>query len=295
MQQVPLIRTVLLLFIMVFFVQCSASKATVAKSQKLAKSTLWKVSGDGIKDSYLFGTVHIYPKNDFALSSAAKKAFTASDLVVMELDMDDPMMAFSMLTMVRMEDDKSLEDFLKADDIKLLKKSLEGSMMPYEMVKNWKPVMLTSLLMGSVVDGPTTSFEEAFVELASNQGKEIEGLETVEQQMEVMDGSSYEEQLKEIMEMLREPDLAKKDYANLIKLYDKQDITGMYELTVEEMEMDARKVMLDDRNEAWIPIMAKKSAEQSTFYAVGAGHLAGPNGVIALLKKAGYKVVPVKK
>ena len=288
-------QSVLLLMVLILFVQCSARKATVSGGEKLAKSTLWKITGDDIKDSYLFGTVHIYPKEDFKLSTAAKNAFAESELVVMELDMDDPMMAFSMLTMVRMEDDKSLDDFLNAEDIKLLKKSLESSLMPYEMVKSWKPIMLTSLLMGSVVDGPTTSFEEVFVAMASKQGKEIEGLETVEQQMKVMDGSSYEEQLKDILELLREPETSKEEYEGLIKLYRKQDITSMYELTVQEMEQEARKTMLDDRNKTWIPQIKEKSAEESTFYAVGAGHLAGPNGVINLLKEAGYKVVPIKK
>ncbi|MEL6561277.1 MAG: TraB/GumN family protein [Bacteroidota bacterium] len=43
-----------------------------------------------------------------------------------------------------------------------------------------------------------------------------------------------------------------------------------------------------------MPKIGEISAEKSTFYGVGAGHLPGENGVISLLKKAGYQVTPVK-
>jgi uncharacterized protein YbaP (TraB family) len=49
------------------------------------------------------------------------------------------------------------------------------------------------------------------------------------------------------------------------------------------------------RNKNWIPLMAEQMPENVTFFAVGAGHLGGEEGVIALLRKEGYVVVPVLK
>ncbi|MEO5583583.1 MAG: TraB/GumN family protein, partial [Saprospiraceae bacterium] len=53
-------------------------------------------------------------------------------------------------------------------------------------------------------------------------------------------------------------------------------------------------LFLYDRNKKWIPLMSAMMKDKSTFFAVGAGHLGGPKGVINLLKLAGYKITPVK-
>jgi uncharacterized protein YbaP (TraB family) len=60
------------------------------------------------------------------------------------------------------------------------------------------------------------------------------------------------------------------------------------------MTGDFAEIMLDDRNEEWIDDMENLMKEEATFFAVGAGHLGGENGVISLLEKAGYKVEAVK-
>ena len=51
---------------------------------------------------------------------------------------------------------------------------------------------------------------------------------------------------------------------------------------------------LDERNKKWIDRMTDKMEQKSVFFAVGAGHLWGINGVINLLRKNGYTVVPVR-
>jgi uncharacterized protein YbaP (TraB family) len=53
-------------------------------------------------------------------------------------------------------------------------------------------------------------------------------------------------------------------------------------------------VLLDNRNKNWIPIMQENMAKRSMFFAVGAGHLSGPFGVINLLKEQGYRLSPIK-
>ena len=69
----------------------------IAPSLIAQNSLLYKVEGDNIKTSYVFGTMHMMPKKDFLLEEKVKNAFTTSDLVVMELDMDDPGMQTEMM------------------------------------------------------------------------------------------------------------------------------------------------------------------------------------------------------
>jgi uncharacterized protein len=54
------------------------------------------------------------------------------------------------------------------------------------------------------------------------------------------------------------------------------------------------KDFLDDRNKDWIGKIAAYSKEKSTFYGVGAGHLGGENGILNLLKLAGYKIKAIE-
>ena len=81
----------------------------------------------------------------------------------------------------------------------------------------------------------------------------------------------------------------------LVEVYKLQDIQGMQDLFKEEgSDLDGHEdVLLNNRNKNWIPVIAEEMKKGSTFFAVGAGHLAGPQGVIHLLREAGYKMTAI--
>lgn len=58
-------------------------------------------------------------------------------------------------------------------------------------------------------------------------------------------------------------------------------------------EGDNMDVFLDERNEKWIDRMTDRMEQKAIFFAVGAGHLWGPNGIIELLREDGYTVEPI--
>ena len=82
---------------------------------------------------------------------------------------------------------------------------------------------------------------------------------------------------------------------NMAQIYISEDIEALYGYMDEYMNHDVELMakFLDERNNNWIPEIAKMSKDVSTFYGVGAGHLGGKQGVINLLKKAGYTVTPI--
>jgi uncharacterized protein YbaP (TraB family) len=55
------------------------------------------------------------------------------------------------------------------------------------------------------------------------------------------------------------------------------------------------ELLLVNRNKSWISPMGIQMQKESTFFAVGAGHLGGAQGVIALLREAGYTVTAIKQ
>ena len=87
-------------------------------------------------------------------------------------------------------------------------------------------------------------------------------------------------------------------FNEMLRLYQQQDITALYQLIIKhmkELENSAHIMtsILDDRNRNWVAKMPAIMASDATFFAVGSGHLAGEHGVINLLRLAGYTVQPV--
>jgi uncharacterized protein YbaP (TraB family) len=129
----------------------------------------------------------------------------------------------------------------------------------------------------------------------------FDGLETVEDQVNVFEKIPYADQAKALVELIKEikkdSNSGKAEFKKLLDLYLAQDIDGMVVMSGEEFFGDLENgeaELLTNRNQKWIPKIKAMSKEKPTFYAVGAAHLGGPNGVIRLLMKEGYSLKPVK-
>ena len=78
-------------------------------AQQSGNSLLWRIDGNGIQTSYLYGTFHLLSTSDFELKEKVSDAFNASDQLVMELKMDDPMMQMEMMKYIHMKDGTTLD------------------------------------------------------------------------------------------------------------------------------------------------------------------------------------------
>jgi uncharacterized protein YbaP (TraB family) len=108
-----------------------------------------------------------------------------------------------------------------------------------------------------------------------------------------MDGIPYKDQADILVESIKMDNVAGTQFDSLVQLYISQDIGAMV-ASFDEDELSAYdSLLLIDRNHNWIPLMVEQMKTRSCFFAVGAAHLGGPDGVIALLRKEGYRVVAV--
>ena len=115
--------------------------------------------------------------------------------------------------------------------------------------------------------------------------------------MQIFDDIPYEDQIEDLIRMAKD-NLAydKATFAKMLKIYKDEDITSLYSMMEDENYSsiaEHQEKFLDNRNKNWIPKIGEYAKEQPTFFGVGAGHLAGDNGVINLLRKAGYSVTAV--
>jgi uncharacterized protein len=272
------------------------------------KNLLWKISGMGLKKpSHLFGTIHMIPKEDFTLTPRVKDALEDAKRVAFEIDMKDMtniFAQFSMLTKAMMRDGKKLRDLLSAEDYALVKQKMTDKGLPLNMFERVKPMFLSMALSNEDGGDPTkggavTSVEMELYKVARSRQMESAGLETMGYQMGLFDQIPYDVQAKMLVESLRSTDTdaqgGEDDFTKMVKLYLAQDIAAMQALIATEQGMkEYEDILLNQRNRNWIPVMGQLMQQKPTFFAVGAGHLGGSEGVVALLRRAGYKVEAVQ-
>jgi uncharacterized protein YbaP (TraB family) len=290
-----------LLAIAVIISSCSSSKNSTGKTAKAPvteNALLWSVSGKGLSTpSYLYGTIHMICKEDFLFSNTLKEKISTSKSIYLELDMDDPSMMMKMATLAIMKD-KTLEDLMSDADYKLVSAYVKDSLgMPMMLFNRMKPITLMSLIYTKVLPcSSTESYEGKFVELAKAQKKEVKGLETIEDQMGVFDKIPDSVEAQMILEMIRTMPEQRKQMAQMVDSYKKENIQQLSEQMSESPEWKGfEDILLANRNRNWIAIMESAMKQGSQIFAVGAGHLPGKDGVINLLRQAGYTVTPVKQ
>jgi uncharacterized protein YbaP (TraB family) len=261
------------------------------------KALLWKISGKQLKSpSYLYGTYHLLCPDDLQLSDNVKNAVKASSKVYLELDFDDPEMMQKMQANMLMEGDVSIKNLLPDSTFQKASKSfLATTGISLEMLSKMKPILLSVMLYPSLMKCELSSPEQLFATMAAEQKIPVEGLETVEQQMKVMDQIPYLEQAQMLVDYLLEPEKFNKETIDLLKQYKEGDLDAMEKSMNDPTQSYSKYLdgMLLQRNRNWIPIIMKQSNENPIFIAVGAGHLAGEEGVISLLRKQGYTVSPL--
>lgn len=281
----------------------SAQKVTYSPDQLVPtdKALLWKISGNGLKQpSYLLGTIHLIPKDQFKLSVGTYDALASTNRVAFEIDMKEMTnigAQFSLMTKAFMAGGKTLRDLLPPEDYTFVRSRLDAQGMSASMLERMKPLFLSSLLGSdekSALGGnkKMTSVEMELYRQVKRRKLESAGLETAAYQMGIFDSIPYEAQAKMLVETLRNAEGSDSDFDKMIEMYRQKDIQAMEAMmhSAEQGIAEFQDILLHQRNRNWIPVMARMMREKPTLFAVGAGHLGGAMGVIALLRQEGYRV-----
>jgi uncharacterized protein YbaP (TraB family) len=150
-------------------------------------------------------------------------------------------------------------------------------------------MFLVSMTLPPMLGGKAVSYEQELTKVAKDKEIPVSGLESLEFQMGIFKEIPYEDQARYLMTYIDDFEEQKQQFLTMVASYKQQDINGMLAQVTSAPEFaDYQDRLLDDRNKDWIPKMEKLSKEKSVVYAVGAGHLGGAQGVIALLRAKGY-------
>jgi len=263
-------------------------------------SLLWRISGKNImRPSYLFGTMHVLCAADARLSDSLTAAIKNCDEIWFEIDLSDMAGMLGSMQYMQMNDSKRLSDLLKPDDYARVKAyfAKHMAMMPFTMLERFKPMLISALIEQQELDCETTDgMELRIMKESKTWHKPINGLETAEFQASLFDSIPYEEQARELVKSIDSSDQNKKMTQQLVRLYNQQDLDGIDSLSQQDDQgMSAyMDLLLYGRNRKWAKKLDGMLRKKSMLIAVGAAHLPGKGGVIALLRKEGYTVEPVQ-
>ena len=265
------------------------------KSNAHDNTLLWEVSGNGLtKASYLFGTFHLLCKEDINFSPALKQAIIKSNEIYLELDMDDPATLFGGIMLMNMQGGKKLKDLYTAEEYKRLTNYFKDSLKtPVGLFQGLKPGFLVALLYPKMMPcSDVSSVEESIMHLAKGGGKEIKGLETMAFQASIFDSIPYEKQAQELLTAIDSMEKSKVYFSLMLSAYKNQRLDEIENIINNpEFGIETNQdILLVNRNKNWVAQLKDIMKKEPVFIAVGAGHLPGKAGLVALLRAEGYVV-----
>lgn len=272
----------------------------------------WKISGNQLpQPSYLLGSMHIYDGRKITRQKTFQEALSQATLVVGELkatDMDlTPALLFSLMGELMMPGDSSLRQLVSAEEYQLINDYFVEHMgIGIAFFDRMRPIMLyfmaSSLEESKQLQSQTISFEHVMdiylQKIAEEKGKQTAGLETVNEQLHALLGAiPTPMQARLLLDFVRDAanrETNRKRTQQMVNLYQQQNLLAMERALREEMEQLQYRLLISDRNRRWLPKMEAIMQQQSALFVVGAGHLVGEDGLLALLRAEGYELAPIR-
>jgi uncharacterized protein len=258
-----------------------------------SQGLLWKITKSDKETSYLFGTIHVSDPEITTLPEVVGKALHTSDQFVMEALPDmEQMLSFSQ--MMFFTDGQLLSKFV---DDPVYQKTIE-ILSAYQLDSDAVSIMRpwAAFLMMNYPPDQGEPLDLVLLSLAQQNGATVSGLESLKEQGEIFSQLDMREQVKLLTDTVCHYDIVEEDFDVMKSLYLKRDLGGLYRysqrytMSNEPIYKRLMKKLIVDRNNTMVERMQPILTKGSSFIAVGAMHLPGKDGVLALLEKQGYNV-----
>lgn len=274
------------------------------------KTVFWQITGNGLTDtSYLFGTMHPVFREDVHIAENMLFALLNSKTVFFEhalYNTDDS----AYIEMSRMEK-PALRRLLGGICFDLLEKHLKkynDTILSSPLLLQLDPGYMGARIIKNIFGPAITSIDATIMAIALGNGQPVSYLDTKEMEEELKELIPLDEKATQLYYFLRNIEKAQRLYIKQVKdftrLYYSGNFGYIYTRTT-YLQINDRlgglhitanslsEKMLDKRNKKWLPAITAAITKQSSFFAVGAAHLAGSAGLIHLLRKKGFTVTPV--
>lgn len=264
-----------------------------------ARPALWRIDGPGGQQGWLFGTIHAVPRPYNWRTTAVSRALSQADRILVEVAAlgDEARMAQTFARLARSPGHPPLSErvapALRPALATLLAKS---GMEPasFADVETWAAALMLAQA-ATPDDHPEWGVDRAL--LADHAGKPISELEGAERQLGLFDTLPEAQQRVLLAEAIAGAATAPADAAKLAEAWRSGDIAAIAAETRRGMLADPglRAALLTGRNARWTEAVADEMNRGARpFVAVGAAHMAGPDGLPAMLSARGYRITRIQ-
>jgi len=263
-----------------------------------ADPTVWAVSGKN-NTVYLFGSVHLLPEGGFAIEGELERAYRDAERVCLEVDIGALTPATTLsITLARAIDPegRGLYDLLGASAARVREAAASAGfdLAQYEPFEPWFVGISVSVMAlqqhGYVADH---GVEQVIEQAAKQDGKPGCGLETLDEQLALLDNMPAEEQLEVLLQSLEESKEIEREMKGLFDAWQDGDDEPLIRQLDEEFAdyPDLAERLIYARNERWADQVARLLEQpDDVLVVVGALHLVGNQGLPAKLKRRGFRI-----
>lgn len=264
-----------------------------------AQSSVWKIQSDD-NVVYLGGTCHLLRADNFPLPTEFDTAFAAAETICLETDLDRMQSVEAqqlLLARGRYSENASLKSAVNDDAWFALEEYCERSNVSIEQLNQFKPWLVVISItvnelqkLGFIEEG----VDFHYFQRAKEAGKTLTSLEPFEEHIGFITNMGAGHESEMLISTVDELDEIPQMFDGVIAAWRSGDLNGLDDLTLRDMKSEFRSVyqeLIVNRNQAWLPrIEAMLQSPPTEFVLVGAGHLAGSDGLIAQLKRRGFLV-----
>ncbi len=294
-------RSAAIFFLSLIFTLFIAAGLNAQQNQQTAvqKHCLWEVETPTNR-VFLLGSLHLLKSDAYPLAAEIDTAYRLSPKVIFETDigaMEDPAVQARMLNMGLYPEGQSLLQNISGDMRMALQKRITDLGLPMEAFVRFKPwflaVTLTTLELQQLGFSPAYGIDVHYYGRARSDEKEIDFFEAIDYQLDLLGSMSAEDQNAFLGQTLKDLEIAAEMADDMMRYWQKGQVDKLYSLLFKSFEdyPEIEDRLLLQRNKDWVKKIETMLGEpENIFIVVGAGHLVGPQSVVALLKQKGYKV-----
>jgi uncharacterized protein YbaP (TraB family) len=268
-------------------------------SGRAASPSLWHIKSEQ-GQVWLLGAVHVLPPDIRWRMARIQNAIERSDVFVFEVPEDAQAVA-QLQSLIQAQGflppDQSLRGQLHPEALPDYDAALAASGLPAATIEHERPwlagIQLMFAQMAKLHFAADNGVDSILMAEALKKHRQVRYFETIADQFALLAPDDKALELQEFESGLKDLRDVAGGMQPLVRAWSDGDQAKLDQLINGDLDEfpEARKILLDDRNRRWVPQIEAMLKEKHTFFiTVGAGHLTGPQGVPALLRKAGYTV-----
>jgi uncharacterized protein YbaP (TraB family) len=274
--------------------------APVSGAERFGSGLLWRIEGNSAAASHVFGTVHLADPRVTRLPAPVARELNRARSLSLEVTLDSASILALANRMVY-ADGRDLPGVAGAELYGKAAALTAGLGLPDPLLRMFKP-WAVALVLSAPPQDPADVLDFTLARIATEQGKPVHELEGMDAQVSVLESIPEAEQVALLRHAVDNRERLAYFIGRVVEAYLARDLTAMWRISEESAgkgadaqrlnEIFARRLIYE-RNTRMVERMEPRLGEGGAFIAVGALHLYGSQGVLALLEGRGYRVTRV--